>query len=210
MWINGRNRGISPDVVIQANNGDAYSQLDYAFYLQKRGKDKKAIKYLEYAEGNGSIIARQCLGLAYKQGKGVPKDTEKADEYYRQATVNADLILDGSYRNVLAEPRYGVVYEKFLKEAELGSAYAAFFLGNLDFVQYNYVICYSSKEETRNKHMEKVLQWFLIANYLDANNETFASKVDEVKKRLNDSEIAGAEKLRDHFIEDNLLQKGTV
>ena len=82
------NAQILNELLPKAEAGDALAQEELAFaYIDHDEDNASAVKWLEKAEAQGRLSVRGAwiLGVSYDDGRGVPKDSSKAEHYYRIA-----------------------------------------------------------------------------------------------------------------------------
>lgn len=82
------NAQILNELLPKAEAGDVLAQEELAFaYIDHDEDNASAVKWLEKAEAQGRLSVRGAwiLGVSYDDGRGVPKDSSKAERYYRIA-----------------------------------------------------------------------------------------------------------------------------
>lgn len=63
----------------------------YCYQYHKNGCEAEAVKFYEKAVQMGSAEALYLLGMCYKNGKGVPKDEQKADALLEEAKMKGNV-----------------------------------------------------------------------------------------------------------------------
>jgi hypothetical protein len=130
-------------------------------------------------------MAQYGVGLAYAEGKDVPKDTAEAVRWYRKAA-------DQGYRD--AQCKLGVMYANgdgvpidsaeslkwFRKAAYQEDKSAAYYLGDM----------YARGESVPKDEIE-ALAWFNISAGL--GNQQSVERRDELKKRLTPESVVAAQ-----------------
>jgi hypothetical protein len=118
-----------------AENGYVSSQYNYAVLLIDERKESLAINWLKKADANGHVRACHKLGELYHEGRGVPKSSDEAYEYFLRnarngipASMKWVAVLwqngDGTERR----PEDAAVIIEYL--AELGDATSQVMMGN--------------------------------------------------------------------------------
>lgn len=69
----------------QAQSGDAAVQSDLAHEYYSQGNHAKAFEWATKAAGQGHAAAQNNLGVMYREGEGVRRDSQKAVEWYTKA-----------------------------------------------------------------------------------------------------------------------------
>jgi len=98
----------------KAEDGDSDSQLEVGLGFYRQGNYSLASYWLEKAESNGCILAKQALGVMYEKGYFYEQNYTKAMELYRQS---AEAGFARSLRSVGVMYREGLGVEKDGKEA---------------------------------------------------------------------------------------------
>lgn len=100
----------------------------------ERGDYKAAVDQWRAAAAKGDPDAMFNLGQAYKLGRGVPADSWKAQDYYRQASEKGHDVAADNYGLALFQngrPREAIPYLE--KASERGDARAQYILGTMLF-----------------------------------------------------------------------------
>lgn len=100
----------------------------------ERGDYKAAVDQWRAAAAKGDPDAMFNLGQAYKLGRGVPADSWKAQDYYRQASEKGHDVAADNYGLALfqnGKPREAIPYLE--KASERGDARAQYILGTMLF-----------------------------------------------------------------------------
>jgi len=97
-----------------AEKGDSDSQLEVGLNCYRHGDFALASYWLEKADSNGCLLAKQALGVMYEKGYFYKQDYAKAMELYLQS---ADAGFARSLRSVGVMYREGLGVEKDGKEA---------------------------------------------------------------------------------------------
>lgn len=100
----------------------------------ERGDYKTAVDQWRTAAAKGDPDAMFNLGQAYKLGRGVPADSWKAQDYYRQASEKGHDVAADNYGLALfqnGKPREAIPYLE--KASERGDARAQYILGTMLF-----------------------------------------------------------------------------
>lgn len=100
----------------------------------ERGDYKTAVDQWRAAAAKGDPDAMFNLGQAYKLGRGVPADSWKAQDYYRQASEKGHDVASDNYGLALFQngrPREAIPYLE--KASQRGDARAQYILGTMLF-----------------------------------------------------------------------------
>ena len=81
-----------PELVVQADRGDADAQTELALALLATEHNAAAVTFLEAAARQGRPEAMHWLFLCHIQGRGVPRDEDQAMAWLNKAAANGHVI----------------------------------------------------------------------------------------------------------------------
>lgn len=88
-------------LVIDADNGQSDAQADLALLFLSNGKYKESVHWLQLAVKHGHASAMHCLGRAYIDGNGVPKDENIGLMWIAKAAANGHVISQAQIQGLI-------------------------------------------------------------------------------------------------------------
>jgi uncharacterized protein len=155
-----------------------------------RGDTETAFKILNPLADNGDAKAQYLLGRVYELGMGVPKNKDKAIEWYSFASVNGDNDAQYSLGMIYKSANDKKAAKYFRKSAENRHFMAQFELGKL-YAEGKGVI-----KDYAQAHM-----WFNIS--VAEGYENIRSAMDALEKKMTPAQITEAQKLARKWMEKN-------
>ncbi len=148
-----------------------------------------SLEEIRAAAEAGNASAQTKLGLRYRNGQGLTQDNEEAVKWYRKAAEqnhpDAQAYLGFMYMSGRGVKRDdAAAFRWSLKGAEQGSTIG----------QYNLGLLYANGRGTR-ADLQQAYRWFKKAASGGENNASARQRLAELKPRLNNTQIAEAERL---------------
>lgn len=159
---------------------------------------KESFRWLRRAAANNVTLAIHNLGYAYAEGKGVPKDEQKALEFYLKSAQKG---FAESQFNVGFHYHHGIVVKQSFEEALKWYRKAA--KQGFAQAQINLGVMYENGAGVPQSDIQ-AFQWYNIA--AASGNELAIEYRDESLKTLDDKEIAEGQRLATEWVRNNLRQ----
>lgn len=158
-----------------AEKGYAMAQVDFASGYC-RGDAAKEVEWWTKAAEQGHAGGMCCLAACYQEGRGVPQDAAKAEEYLKRAAELGSEYAIKSLGEACRDRKDMAGAVKWLSKVAKEDAYSAYHLG----------LCYREGNEEVPKNTDKAIEYFKMGADLDSA----LAQIDLAKMYLAGDEVA--------------------